>query len=69
MYLDSTTTKKELMTSPPPFGGGFTKEQAAQATRMELWGSDWNEPAPDYCKFRLFDEKNTMIGEKYVLGY
>jgi hypothetical protein len=39
-----------------------------KATKMELWGSSFKDPGPDFCEFRLF-EGEELIGTKVVQGY
>lgn len=66
MYLIKETTDRIEMLLPSPFGPGFSKELVSEATKMELWGSDFNES--DYCKFRLFNNDD-LIGEQRISGY
>jgi len=53
----------------PPIGPGFTTEDALNAERMEIWGSDFTEEGPDYCLFKLFGEKNVVLATQRVEGY
>ena len=51
----------------PPFGPGF-KVVPRGADRMEVWGSSFKDPGPDYCEFRLM--KGTKVLEvRRVEGY
>lgn len=65
----SETKSKTEMTSPAPFGPGFSEAKAEQAERMEVWGSSFSDPGPDYCEFRLFDSEGRQIGSRVVDGY
>lgn len=47
-------TLKEKAMLGAPFGPGFPEELAVQADYMEVWGSGFKDPGPDFCEFRLF---------------
>ena len=52
-----------------PFGPGFPKETADQAERLEIWASEFSEPGPDYCEFRLFGAQGQSLGTRRQAGY
>jgi len=52
-----------------PFGPGFPEEIAKRTAKLEVWGSDFNEPGNDYCLFRAFDVAGATVGERRVNGY
>jgi len=72
MYLiervEGTTLKKKAMESRP-FGPGFPENLVKNAVRMEVWGSSFNDPGPDCCKFKLLDCEDRLIAEVEVGGY
>lgn len=57
------------MTARAPFGPGFSAAKADAAERMEVWGSSFSDPGPDYCEFRLFDSEGRQIDRRRVDGY
>ena len=69
MHKISETTDRASMTSPPPFGPGFTEADLEGAVRMEVWGTKFDNPGPDYCEFRLFDADGAQIASRRVDGY
>jgi hypothetical protein len=69
MYLYQTITENVKAAALGNIGGPlFSEEQAARADKMEIWASEFTEPGPDYCLFRLF-EKEVQIGTKRQNGY
>ena len=52
-----------------PFGPGFDAEVVSRADYMEVWGSDFSDSGSDWAEFKLFSEKNNLIGRKRVIGY
>ena len=68
-YVIEITSDKAKMTSKGLSGPGFTPEQAAGATSMEVLGSSFSDPGPDCCTFRLLDEEGEVIEEKTINGY
>lgn len=52
----------------PPFGPGFT-EIPEGTVRMEVWGSSFDDPGPDFCEFRLMAADGSVLASKRVAGY
>lgn len=52
-----------------PFGPGFPAEIVKLTSKIEVYGSDFDEPGPDYCLFRVFNESGQTVGERRVNGY
>jgi hypothetical protein len=52
-----------------PFGAGFPTEIAEKTKKLEVHGSSFNDPGPDFCLYRAFDADGQMIGERQVNGY
>jgi len=55
-------------TQQPPFGPGFSSEQAEEADKLEVWGSSFNDPGPDYCAFKLL-KAGEVVAERTVGGF
>ncbi len=68
MLLIETTTEKSAMTRKL-FGPGYTELEAAAAASMEIWGSSFGDPGPDFCVFILKDEAGQEIDRRRVPGY
>jgi hypothetical protein len=69
MHKVSETTDKKSMSDPAPFGPGFPSSEIDRAVRMEVWGTKFDNPGPDYCEFRLFDAEGRKIASRRVDGY
>lgn len=69
MYLIKETEDKKKMVERPPFGPGFSQDRADQAVKMQVWGTSFSDPGPDYCKFKLLDEDDRVIDTQRVDGY
>jgi len=69
MHKVSETKNKGEMTEAAPFGPGFPGAKVEVAERMEVWGSGFNDPGPDFCEFRLFDAEGRKIASRRVDGY
>ena len=70
MHIVSTSkgdVTRSAMRSPP-FGPDFELAIAEKADRLEVWGSSFSDPGPDFCEFRLF-KGDEQIGTKRVDGY
>lgn len=52
----------------PPFGPGFTPDDLAGATVMEVWGTELKDSGDDYVEFRLIHD-GTIIKTRRVIGY
>lgn len=70
MYLVHVydTNVKAHATRPAPTGPEFQDDVAATATSMELWGTSFDDPGPDFCEYRLFKGRE-QIGSKRFPGY
>jgi hypothetical protein len=77
VYLVSKTVVSESgrealvreATSRPPFGPGFSEEELEGAEVLEVHGSSFSDPGPDYCEFRLLDAKGEVLKTRQVGGY
>jgi hypothetical protein len=72
MYLMEKVTDKDLLSvkarHKPPLGPGF--ETVPEGTVcMEVWGTSFDDPGPDYCDFRLKDQDGNVLACKRVNGY
>ena len=52
-----------------PFGPGFSADVIEKTAKLEVWGSSFKDPGPDYCEFRAFDADGNKVGERRVGGY
>jgi hypothetical protein len=68
MIREVTTNVQKEAAEGQPFGPGFDHALASKADRMEVWGSSFVDPGPDFCEYRLF-EKGVRIATKRVDGY
>lgn len=59
---------REHALTPPPFGPGFGNGQVKTATRMEIWGTNFNDPGPDFTEFRLF-KGSVFLASRRLNGY
>lgn len=64
MYLISRTTDKAEMEKH-----GFDAAEAERAADMELLGTSFSDPGPDYCEFRLRDGDGRVLATRRVDGY
>jgi hypothetical protein len=53
---------------PKPFGPAFPQELAARLDKIEVHGTNFNDPGPDFCEFRAF-AGDTPLHTKRVWGY
>ena len=60
---------RQSAASKPPFGVGFSPEFVAKTEVLEVHGSEFSDPGPDYCEFRAFDAQGNLVGTKRVNGY
>ena len=68
--LEIITDKARMQPSPMPLDGkGFTPAEVESAALMEIYGSDYSEPGPDYCVFVLVDSSGRKIAERRIAGY
>jgi hypothetical protein len=69
MYIVDSFTgakAKEVATAPPPFGAGFSNEQISSIESLEIIGTSFNDPGPDYCEFIVKDKKGKVIALKQI---
>lgn len=52
----------------PPFGPGFSEEDAHHADTMEIWGTRFSDPDPDYVEYRLIHDGHTVKTRRFA-GY
>jgi hypothetical protein len=52
-----------------PFGPGFSEDVAEKTERLEVWGSSFSDPGPDFCVFKAFDSAGTAVAEIRCAGY
>lgn len=72
MHLIEThegTRAQQVAAEGIPFGAGFPKEIAEQTTKLEVHGSSFNDPGPDFCLFKAFNADGEVVGERRVNGY
>jgi hypothetical protein len=55
-------------TSRPPLGPGFTDEEIASASKMEVWATTFNH-ASEFVDFYLIDAAGELTHVKRVMGY
>ena len=70
MYLIETLTEDvaEQATMKKPSGPGFTKEEAEQAEKMQVWGTNFSDLGKDFCEFKLLKDGEVFATER-VEGY
>lgn len=73
MYLVDRFEGREAVLSKgcdrQPLGGGFTPAELAGAVVLEIHGSSFSDPGPDFCEFRAFDVEGRQVAVKRVDGY
>ena len=73
MYLMKRVEEHEALvreaTSRPPFGPGFSEKELEGAEVLEVHGSSFTDPGPDYCEFKLLDGDGEVLKIKRVGGY
>ena len=55
--------------APPLFGPGFSAEIIEKTETLEVWGTEFKDPGPDYCEFRAIDAKGVLLGQRRIGGY
>lgn len=69
-HIKTYTDEKSIRTNAfGPFTPDFPKDEVAQAVKLEIWGSDYDEPGGDYCEFRLIGKDGVQISAARVSGY
>jgi hypothetical protein len=72
MHLISRATGKQARDdagAPKPFGPGFPVGALKNVETLEVWGSEFKDPGPDFTEFRVFDAKGLALGTRRVEGY
>lgn len=54
---------------PLPFGPCFSGEIAEKTETLEVWGTEFKDPGPDFCEFRAIDANGVVLGRKRIDGY
>ena len=50
-------------------GPQFDAETLSKGVKLEVWGSSFNDPGPDWCRFDLIDGEGTRIASHTEPGY
>lgn len=50
-------------------GPQFGPEKVAKAAKLEVWGSSFDDPGPDWCRFDLLDADGQRIASQTTPGY
>lgn len=50
-------------------GPQFSPDQMSRAVKLNVWGSTFSDPGPDYCEFVLLDGDGEEIDTKRSGGY
>lgn len=70
MYVAEEGIKdKTRMTDQPPFGPGFTKTQADEATTMDILLSSFKDDGDDFAMYILKDSEGKAIKQLTISGY
>ena len=46
-----------------------SKWDISAVNRIEVYGTDFNDPGDDYCEYRVIDNNNKVIAVKREMGY
>ena len=71
MYIIDTFTgdkAKEFALLPNPFGADFGKDIAQAVDRIEVHGTNCNDPGPDFCEYKAFAD-GILIAQRRIMGY
>ena len=60
---------RKQASAPPPFGPAFSAEIVEKTETLEIFGSGFNDPGPDFCEFRAFDANGVLVGQRRIGGY
>jgi len=50
-------------------GPQFGLDKIAKAAKLEVWGSSFDDPGADWCRFDLFDQNGERIASQTTPGY
>jgi hypothetical protein len=71
MHLIETLTgeaARTLATTRSPYGPGFSQEEAQTIHTLEIHGSSFTDPGPDYCEFRASNAQG-QLPPRRITGY
>lgn len=54
---------------PAPGGPGLTPAESEKVERIEVWGSSFTDPGPDYCEFRMMDVAGKVLSTHRMEGF
>lgn len=60
---------RTLATTRSPYGPGFSQEEAQTIHTLEVHGSSFNDPGPDYCEFRAINAQGQPFPPRRITGY
>ena len=60
---------KKYAANSPPFGMLLPQEMASKVEKVEVWGTSFSDPGPDYTDHRAFDKSGKQITNFIVSGY
>jgi len=72
MHLIETLTgqaARTLAATRCPYGPGFSEEDAQSVHTLEVYGSSFNDPGPDFCEFRAIDAQGQAFPPRRITGY
>ena len=51
------------------FGPKFDEADVAKASVLKIWGSSFNDPGADWCRYELLDQDGNVFESRTVSGY
>tara|TARA_R110000824_G_scaffold350598_3_gene537534 strand:+ start:336 stop:554 length:219 start_codon:yes stop_codon:yes gene_type:complete len=60
---------KKYATSSPPLGMLLPQEMVEKVEKVEIWGTNFSDPGPDFTDHRAFDKSGKQITNYIVSGY
>ena len=68
--FDTPEGARTLLRVRRPMGAGVDEPDVLdQVRRVEVWGSSFQDPGPDWCEYRCFNEENQLFHVVKVDGY
>lgn len=67
-YIIETITDKSRMAKPFGMKEPFSDDLLQQADRVEIMGSSFEDPGPDWCEFRLMADEQCLESVR-IPGY
>jgi|TARA_B100001971_G_C17644081_1_gene264805 hypothetical protein len=52
-----------------PFGMGLAKDIADKVEKLEVWGTSFSDPGPDYTEMVAYDAEGTKLATVRHAGY